>query len=392
MSPEEKLIAFGGRQLPPKDADDDLGFVSPADFGDSAIEPLEWLVPDWIPKRRVTIFQGDGGLGKSTVLQQLQTSVATGCAWLGLAVIRTGASIGVYSEEEDRDLRRRQVLIDHAYAQQDRDHYPLMKWYPLQSRPLNKDFFTADQSSALFTIENGKPTLTGLFWKLHKAAYKLKVELVTLDVAVDLFDADEIRRREVRAFLRALSALARELNCAVVLSAHVSQAALRNDGGHSGSTDWSNGPRSRLYLSLPQSDDDVAVDYNARLLTRKKANDASVGDTIKLHWEDGLIIPDSPRTGYFKRPVEDVFLTLLDEHYAANRDPLSENARAGNFAPRRFAHLPARKRDDYREPDFRRAMESLFTDRKIVSVDYGRPDRLRKKIIRAGVEEAQPDA
>jgi hypothetical protein len=30
----------------------------------------EWNVREWIPKRTPTLFQGDGGLGKSTILQQ----------------------------------------------------------------------------------------------------------------------------------------------------------------------------------------------------------------------------------------------------------------------------------------------------------------------------------
>jgi AAA domain len=44
----------------------------------------EWNVRDWIPKRTPTLLQGDGGLGKSTLLQQWQSSCATNTLWLGL--------------------------------------------------------------------------------------------------------------------------------------------------------------------------------------------------------------------------------------------------------------------------------------------------------------------
>ncbi len=48
----------------------------------------------------------------------------------------------------------------------------------------------------------------------------------------------------------------------------------------------------------------------------------------------------------------------------------------------RPSRLPARERDDYRQADFERAMESLFK-----SVDYGRPSDERKKIVRSDRKE-----
>lgn len=361
---------------------DDLALISPADFGDAAIEPLEWLVPDWIPRRRVTLLQGDGGLGKSTILQQLQSSYATGCAWLGLPVVGVGASIGIYSEEEDRDLRRRQALIDSAYCRlEDRQHHPLMNWLPVQNRPLNKDFLASDQS-ALITIANGKPFLTDLFWKLCKAAERFEAGLIVLDVAVDLFDADEVRRREVRSFIGTLAALARDIDGAVVLSGHVSQAGLKTDGGHSGSTDWSNAVRSRLYLSRTKDEHGAETDNNARVLTRKKANDASIGDTIKLRWQNGLIVPDAPTAAsYLRRPVEDVFLALLDA-MTSEGQKLSPKPRAGNYAPAMFMKRPSEDRGGYLRADFERAIQGLLKAQKIKIETYGPPSSDYEKFVR----------
>lgn len=71
-----------------------------------------------------------------------------------------------------------------------------------------------------------------------------------LDVLVDLFGGDEIRRR-LRAFMRPLLGMAADLNAAVVITTHVSQAGIQSGGGHSGTTDWSNAARSRLYRTRP---------------------------------------------------------------------------------------------------------------------------------------------
>ena len=85
---------------------------------------------------------------------------------------------------------------------------------------------------------------------------------------------------------------------------------------------------------------------------------------------------------HFRRPVDDVFLALLDAHNGANRRPLSESNNATNYAPRVFANLSDRERDNYRQADFQRAMETLFKGRKIASVTYGRKGDERRKIVR----------
>ena len=68
---------------------------------------------------------------------------------------------------------------------------------------------------------------------------------------------------------------------------------MQSDGGHSGSTDWSNAVRSRLDPAGQRMTATSGGDTNARILTRKKANLASIGDTIRLHWQNGVIVPDA---------------------------------------------------------------------------------------------------
>jgi RecA-family ATPase len=297
---------------------------------------LPWL----ITKRTVTLIQGDGGQGKTSIVQQLQSSTAVGLAWPGLHVEKC-SSIGFYTEDEALDLNIRQDAIDVIMGQ-DCVATGAMHMFPM-----------AGEDAELVVFDRvGNPTLTRFYQQVCEAALDHHVGLVTLDVAVDLFGGNEIMRRQVRAFIRPLHALARQIDGAVVLTSHVSGAGLQSHGGHSGSTDWSNAVRSRLYLSIPKDDgeDGAPADRNARILTRKKANHASVGDIIRLHWQDGVIVPNAP-TSAFRSPADLVFLRLLD---AVTREgqTVSPKPRASNNAPGLFMLRPFSEREGYQRADF----------------------------------------
>jgi RecA-family ATPase len=206
-----------------------------------------------------------------------------------------------------------------------------------------------------------------------------------LDVSVDLYGGDEISRRQVRAFIRPLNKLARETDGAVLLTGQLSQAGIKSEGGHSASTDWSNASRSRLYLGRPKVEgkDGEPVDTNERILTRKKANFASIGDTVKLLWDRGLIVPAALSTpSYFRRSAEDVFLALLDA-VTSEGQKVSPKLKAGNYAPALFMKRGPKEREDYRRADFERAMQALFQRKQIKIVPYGHPSDGFEKLVRA---------
>jgi RecA-family ATPase len=62
-----------------------------------------------------------------------------------------------------------------------------------------------------------------------------------------MFGGDECVRTQVRQFINLLKGLARKHNCAILLLAHPSLTGMNTGTGLSGSTDWNNGVRSRLY-------------------------------------------------------------------------------------------------------------------------------------------------
>jgi hypothetical protein len=321
----------------------------------------EWNVRDWIPKRTPTLFQGDGGLGKSTILQQWQSSCATNALWLGLPVEEC-VTLGVYTEDEDQDIDLRQDAIDASYGF---DCVATGKMHMLAMAGEDSEMVVFDKA--------GNPSLTKFYRQIEEAALDYHVGGVGFDVAVDPYGGNEIMRRQVRAFMRAIGRLARKINGPAIVTAHVSQAGLQSEGGHSGSTDWSNAARSRVYLSAPKDNGD-GPDPDARILSRKKANHARLGETIKIRWQNGLFVPEaSVPANRFRRPAEDVFLALLDALNSEGQK-VPPKPRAGNFAPAFFMKRTAKEREDYGRADFERAMQGLLQlpQRKIKIVPYGR--------------------
>jgi hypothetical protein len=103
--------------------------ICPAIFKGRTPPPRRWIAPQWIPYEVVTGLYGDGGVGKSLLSQQLQTGTALGSSRLGLPVEQV-ASLGVYCEDSESELWRRQEDINVAYSVEDQDVLALAHWMP----------------------------------------------------------------------------------------------------------------------------------------------------------------------------------------------------------------------------------------------------------------------
>jgi hypothetical protein len=210
----------------------------------------------------------------------------------------------------------------------------------------------------------------------------LKVRLVIIDTAADTFGGNENDRSQLRQFVqRALGQISLKIDGALVCCAHPSRAGISSGEGDSGSTGWSNAFRSRANLNRPKTENGEPEDTDARDLTRKKANFASIGDTIKLHWRNGVLVPRDLAQGFFRHSADDVFLALLD---AMTREgqKVSAKPRAGNFAPAHLMKRSPKERENYQRDDFERAMQTLFRRKLIKIVPYGPPSDGHEKLMR----------
>ncbi len=226
----------------------------------------EWIIQDWVPRGYVSALYGDGGVGKSLLAQQIMTAISVGAKFISKqpAPQRT---IGIFCEDDENELWRRQNAINRAFNIDMSD----LSAMGLISR--------LGKNNSLMSFDSERGVGTQFFDDLFSLIKEQKPALVVLDTAADLFEGNENSRTQVRQFIQgALGKIAREANCGVLLCAHPSAAGLSNGSGNGGSTAWHNTVRSRLYLS---NEDGI------RTLSRKKANYCSVGAEIKLKWDKG---------------------------------------------------------------------------------------------------------
>jgi hypothetical protein len=236
----------------------------------------EWIIGQWLPKGYVTAIYGDGGVGKSLLVQQLMTSLATGLPWMDI-MLQKQRVFGLLCEDDEDELWRRQEAINQAYGIGMKD----LSNMQLMSR--------VGKSNLLMTFD-GKDTgkLSAFFTELLEHVVDFQPSLVVLDTAADLFGGNENNRTQVRQFVQnACARIAREINGAVLLCAHPSDSGLSRGTGKGGSTAWNNTVRSRWYLKFHEDEQGTP---GLRVLSQKKSNYAAQGSEIFLSWEHGALI------------------------------------------------------------------------------------------------------
>lgn len=303
-------------------------FFSLADLEGRPVPPRQWLVPDLVPHRTVTILGGDGGTGKSLLALQLAIACATGGLWAGFPVKR-GNALFLSAEDEEEELHRRADDILRAEGRAYRDAGGVT----LRS--------VAGEDALLAFDSNLALVQSALFTELEERAELDAPDLVVIDTLADVYPANENDRAKARQFIGMLRGLALRRNCAVLLLAHPSLSGLSSGSGTSGSTAWNNSVRSRLYFSRVQQDG-FEANTDARVLTTKKANYGPTGFEIPMTWRDGVFLVDAPQTGLDRMAAtakaERVFLKLLREMQATGRRV--NHAGGPNYAPKVFANHP----------------------------------------------------
>lgn len=210
------------------------------------VSAVQWAWDAYIPCGQVALLAAHGGTGKSTIALHLAACVALGRPYLGRDT-RAGRVV-FYSAEDPHDVvLRRLARICRAEG---------IDVAALDDRLLILD--ATDGDPVLFALKRIDGMAHGLPTPTHEALAEYMerhdVDLLIVDNASDVFDADEINRTHVRSFLRGLVRLVRQRQGAVLLLAHVSKTTSRagrgpSDGeSYSGSTQWHNGVRSRLTL------------------------------------------------------------------------------------------------------------------------------------------------
>jgi RecA-family ATPase len=360
---------------PPKPPYVKMHSVDPRLLFGVPVRAREWVVQDWLPAKAVTLLYGDGGVGKTLLAQMLMTSTSVGVPWCGLRV-EPCRSFALFCEDDEDELHRRQDAINIHFGLNFSD-LEAMRWVS-----------GVGADNVLIRFESdGAPTMTERFDDLVAQATAHGAKLVVVDTAADTFGGSENDRGQVRQFIsNALGRFAKDTGAAVLLNAHPSRTGLSTGDLDGGSTGWSNSSRSRWSLARPAAEQGEIQDPNERILTRRKANYSSIGDTIKLRWNDGVLLPPSGESTWSaigrRADIEATFMVLFEN---AGERPLSPSKAATNFAPAVFCMMPGRK--GYTKREFHVAMESLLEQRRLGLVPYGPPS---KGTIKLAVTPPEP--
>jgi RecA-family ATPase len=188
--------------------------------------------------------------------------------------VAPGRALGIFCEDDETELQRRQWSINHALGVD-------------ASRLENLRYLARlGHDNALITFDGSDVgTPTPFAAALDELCGEFRPDLLVLDTIADLFPANENDRAKVRQFVQTiLGGLARRHGCAVLALGHPSVTGMNNGTGQSGSTAWNNTFRSRFYLTREEGEQ---ADPNGRLLTRKKANYAARDAETRLQWYEG---------------------------------------------------------------------------------------------------------
>lgn len=337
---------------------------------------MEWVVDQMLPRGEITVLVGDGGSGKTDIALQLAENCARSADhWLGHAIM-PGPVLLVSAEESIGGIWRR---IDQHGRRNGFRLEDLARLHIWSADIDPKEI--ADTALATSDQRTGRLNATKLFEELRVTSAALAPILVIIDNTAATFAGNMNDRAVVRAFVNLLRALAwGPGRPAVMLLDHPSQSGLKNGTGHAGSVDWRNGPRGRLFLELPVTDEEAR--RGLRILRSVKCNDGPMIAPIALQWRDHGFEVQAPRSPLqvlrIEQEAEETFLTLLDTFIAQGR--YVSALPCNTYAPAVFARLqPEFKRDA-----FRAAMERLFAKGVIVNAEHGgRGKKARHHIERA---------
>lgn len=358
--------------------------VNPAEWTGEP-PPHDWMVDGCFLRSTVSMLSGDGGLGKSLLMQQLCTAAAIGVPWLGLETVPC-KTFSMFCEDDVDELQRRQYWINKHYQCGPSDLAGKVEY---AARVGHENVLME------FDRRTDKPQRMPLFDDIERKVIASGAQIVVLDTLADVFAGNEIIRNQVRRFISALRALAMRIQGVVILTAHPSLAGLNNKSGISGSTAWNNSVRSRLYLTRANQPEEE--DNNERLLKTMKNNHGPFGGRIRVKWEYGVF----NRCDMSAAPLDQVEKIDLDgKILQALRDMIQSGTMvSASFQNRGCLSSLCRRwpgLERVRAGDVMSAQMRLLKQGRIVQVEIG-PESKRRAYLRTpdmrlpGEPEGKPE-
>ena len=331
----------------------------------------DWLVPSVLVRRSVTLFTGDGGVGKSLLLQGLQVAGAIGKDWLGLPVPIMNSFV-LYCEDDEDELHRRFHDICKYYG---------CTFADLEGRVRYISRVGLDNELVIYEGrgDRTKPRKTALFQQILDEIEGYGTQLVGLDTAGDVFGGNENKRSEVRSFVNLIRSFSFPFNGGVILNAHPSKSSMADGSNFSGSTAWHGSVRNRIFLTKPKRklgpEEEEEGPTDERILRIMKSNYSQGGGKIECLWQNGVIVEKQKRAthGMFERLDDDRKVLDAASYLVKNGTKLAASTMAKNGLIALVVKLPSCR--DIARKDVIAAQERLIEKGSLVKVEMGPPSQ-----------------
>jgi RecA-family ATPase len=361
---------------PPPKAFGRLRAIDMRTWDDVSPPEQEWAVRWRIPLECVALFSGEGGTGKSIIGLQMAVDAVRGAEWFG-APVKQGPALIVEAEEGEKVIHRRLFdILDH---------------HGLRFADVRRDLHVVslkgeDAVLAAANHKSGTLVTSPLYKSLLEMAGDVKPVLTVIASSADVYAGSEMDRSLVRQFVGLLTRVAIAARGSLVLISHPSLTGISSGSGLSGSTQWHNAVRARFYLKTIKpkkngDDDDEAPDTNLREIQFHKNQYGPTSESIALRYQSGLFLPVTASTAdeaAREAGAEQVFLSLLTR-FTYQKQHLSPNAKANNYAPHKIATQPEAR--GFRKRELETAMQRLLDQEKIHIDDSGPPSRQTQRLI-----------
>ena len=321
---------------------------------------------------------------QTTIALQLLVAVAYGDEWLGSRIDKQGPAWFISAEEDnDEIIRRLTAILDHQGRTLEDLKGRGVRWTCLDDE---NEYGDSDAVlGAVVADRTGRIRATPLYDALLKLATEQRPALIVIENAADVFAIDEINRSQIRQAVALLRRLAKRSGAAVMLLQHPSLYGLNSGSGTSGSTQWSNAVRSRLYFAATKKADDEETDI--RELRVMKANYGPTGETVRLCWHQGLFVP-AGSTGTLERvsaeaDIDQAYLNCLDTAAARFIEVGESPGKA--YAPAIFEKMPQAR--GFKRNALAAAQQRLFSAGRIeVRMVGPSPSKQRPRIVRVATQ------
>lgn len=244
----------------------------------------DWMVEGAFLRGTVAMVSGDGGIGKSQLMQQLCTAAVLGREWLGMRCA-PGRALYIACEDDRDELWRRQAAINRHLGCDMAD----IGDAGLCLAP------RVGQDNAMIRLERASWTMkpTDLFRRVARYCREHGKQYVVLDTATQTFAGNQNDEMQVVSYIAELRRLAMAVEGVVILTKHPSMAGRALGTGESGNVAWNNSVRSRLYVMKDKQ--------GFITLKTMKSNYAPSGGVVPLKWDRGVLgldKPDQPPLSY----------------------------------------------------------------------------------------------